>query len=119
MLNVQIFTTPKSQAGKKAERFFKERNIKPHIINLNERPLSKGEMQRFVDKFGLEALINSKSKSYERQGLAYMRLSVEMLLEKFATDAELIEQPLIRSGNQLAIGWDEAFWRDVIAKAKG
>ncbi|MEZ4607667.1 MAG: hypothetical protein R2865_12945 [Deinococcales bacterium] len=39
----------------------------------------------------------------------YMRLSVEMLLEKFATDAELIEQPLIRSGNQLAIGWDEAF----------
>jgi arsenate reductase-like glutaredoxin family protein len=34
------------------------------------------------------------------------------MLDKLISDPKLLKQPLMRTGNVLQIGWDEAFWRD-------
>ena len=46
MGNVQIFGTKKCQDTRKAERYFKERGIKYHFVDLQVRGLSKGELMK-------------------------------------------------------------------------
>lgn len=109
---VQIFGTAKSPDTLKALRFFKERGTKPQFVDLQRRAMAPGEIARFVQKFGLSALVNTGSKAYGRAGLAYLRLSDEALMQRLLDEPQLMVQPLLRLGTILTIGWDEAVWRD-------
>ncbi|MDD2619954.1 MAG: ArsC family transcriptional regulator, partial [Syntrophomonadaceae bacterium] len=42
-MNIQIFGVKKCYDTQKAERYFRERNIKYQYIDLNQKGLSKGE----------------------------------------------------------------------------
>ena len=46
--SVQIFGTRKSSDTRKAERFFDERRIQVHFVDLMERAASVGELGRFA-----------------------------------------------------------------------
>jgi len=118
-VNVQIFGTQKSQETKKALRFFKERGLKPQFVDLKGGKTAPGELKRFVQKFGLDALINKSSKAYEKSGLEYLRLTDDALLERLLDDPALLVQPLVRSGSAMTLGWDEAFWREVYEGSRG
>jgi arsenate reductase (glutaredoxin) len=111
-MNVQIFGTNKSQDTKKALRFFKERGVKPQFVDLQELYMSHGEIGRFVQKFGVKALLDTSSKSYKDGGLEHMKVPDEQLVQKLIDDPKLMIQPLVRSGNTLSVGWDEKVWRD-------
>ena len=54
-MEVQIFGTKKCSDTRKAQRFFSERRIKTHFVDLNERPAALGELRRFAQKFGVAA----------------------------------------------------------------
>ena len=44
-MSLQIFGTKKCKSTRKAEMFFKERNIDYHFVNIQEKPMSKGELE--------------------------------------------------------------------------
>src|SRR5262249_19853402 len=90
-MEVQIFGTKKSADTRKALRFFSERRVKTHFVDLNERAASPGELKRFVQKFGLDRLIDRDSKRYEELGLRSARLSDERWLEKLADEPLLLQ----------------------------
>lgn len=117
-MNVQIFGSNKSKDTQKALRFFKERQIKPHYVDLQQRAIAAGELRHFVQKYGLEALLNTSSKAYQDAGLEYLRLSEAQLSERLQDEPALMIQPLVRSGTTLSVGWDEALWRDWYRSAK-
>ena len=52
-MEVQIFGIRKSTDTRKALRFFAERRIKTHFVDLQERAASPGELRRFAQKFGV------------------------------------------------------------------
>jgi arsenate reductase-like glutaredoxin family protein len=115
MANIQIFGTKNSSATRAAERFLKERRVAFHFVDLKQRPMSPGEIKRFVDKFGWENLLDTESSAYVDAGLKYMKLSDSDLLARIERDPRLLRLPLIRSGHQLAIGADEANWRSLLS----
>ena len=51
-MEVQVFGVRKNPDTRAALRFFAERRIKVHFVDLAERPASKGELARFAQKFG-------------------------------------------------------------------
>src|SRR5260370_1375501 len=55
-MEVQVFGTRKSSDARAALRFFAERRIKTHFVDLNERAASLGELRRFAQRFGVQAL---------------------------------------------------------------
>ena len=63
-MEVQIFGVKKSAETRKALRFFAERRVKTHFVDLVERPASPGERNRFIQKFGIEALIGRSSRRF-------------------------------------------------------
>lgn len=110
-LEVQIFGVKKSADTRKALRFFSERRIRTHFVDLIEKPASLGELRRFAQKFGITALIDKDSKRYDELGLRYAQMSDERWLEKLSEEPLLLKLPLVRNGSQVMIGADESIWR--------
>ncbi len=108
MVNVQIFGVKNSQATRAAERFFKERRIPIQFVDLAQRPMAAGEVNRFIQKFGLTELIDRESKPYET--LKYMRISDAEWIAKFEQEPKLLRLPLVRSGKLLSVGQDPEAW---------
>lgn len=114
MVNVQIFGLKNSQATRAAERFFKERRIAIHLVDLKQRPMSPGEIKRFIDRFGFTALLDSEGKAYIDAGLKYLRISDAELLGRIEREPKLLRLPLVRAANRLSIGHDENSWKEMI-----
>lgn len=115
-MEVQIFGTRKSAETRKALRFFSERRIKTHFVDLNERAASLGELRRFAQKFGVSALIDRESRRFQDLGLAQARYSDDRWLEKLADEPLMLRTPLVRFQHQLTIGADEATWKGWLPK---
>lgn len=118
-VEVQIFGTQKSQDTRRALRFWSERRVKVHFVDLKERAASKGELQRFVQKFGLTALIDKTSKRYQDLGLGVSRLSDERWLTLLTEEPLLLVQPLTRWGGKLTLGVAESDWAAWVAVERG
>src|SRR5918999_1006497 len=103
-MEVQIFGIKKSADTRKALRFFAERRVKTHFVDLQERPASPGELRRFVQKFGIEALIDRGSRRFAELGLGAAHLSEERWLERLAGEPMVLRMPLVRYGSQLTVG---------------
>jgi arsenate reductase-like glutaredoxin family protein len=110
-MEVQIFGTKKSADTRKALRFFSERRIKTHFVDLNERAASPGELKRFAQKFGVHALVDRDSRTFADLGLEHARLSDERWLDRLVDEPLLLRMPLVRHGNALTIGSAEEDWK--------
>jgi arsenate reductase-like glutaredoxin family protein len=115
-MEVQIFGIRKNPDTRKALRFFAERRVKTHFVDLQERAASPGELRRFVQKFGVEALLDRGSRRYAELGLGAARLSEDRWLEKLADEPLLLRMPLVRRQQQLTVGDAEPTWREWIAR---
>jgi arsenate reductase len=114
LINVQIFGVKGSQATRAAERFFKERRIPIHFVDLQQKPMSAGEIRRFVERFGLAGLVDREGKVYEDAGLKYIRTSDSELLAKIEKEPKLLRLPLIRAGDKFSAGHDEDAWKAML-----
>lgn len=103
-MEVQIFGVRKSAETRAALRFFAERRVKVHFVDLNERNPSVGELRRFAQKFGIAALIDRESRRFAELGLRSAVLSDERWLEKLSLEPLLLRMPLVRNQQQLTIG---------------
>jgi arsenate reductase-like glutaredoxin family protein len=111
-MEVQIFGTRKSPETRKALRFFAERRIRIHFVDLQERSASLGELRRFVQKFGIAALVDRDSRRFADLGLGAANLSEERWLERLIEEPLLLRMPLVRRQQQLTIGDAEPAWRE-------
>ena len=103
---------------RKALRFFSERQISTHFVDLKERAASPGELRRFTQKFGPESLVDRESPRYRELGLHVTQLSADRWIERLAAEPLLLVTPLARSGNDLTIGENEAEWKAWAARLK-
>ncbi len=109
-MDVQIFGVKKNPDTRKAMRFFAERRVKTHFVDLAERAAALGELRRFAQKFGVPALIDESSKRFLDCGLRDARMSDERWLELLAEEPLILKMPLVRQQNRLSIGLAEAEW---------
>lgn len=114
-MEVQVFGTKKHQDTRRALRFWSERRVRVHFVDLLERAASKGELQRFVQKFGITALIDRTSRRYAELGLSASRLGDERWMEHLVEEPLLLVQPLTRAGGKLTLGLAEPEWREWVA----
>jgi arsenate reductase len=117
-MEVQIFGTNKSQATRAAQRFFAERRVRVHFVDLNERAASKGELQNWVQRFGVTPLIDKRSKRYAELGLGTARLDDRRWLEKLAEEPRILVMPLVRWQNKVTIGEATTEWKQWLDAVK-
>ena len=108
---IQIFGVKNSPATRAAERFFKERRVAFQFIDLKKKPMAPGEIRRFVERFGLNQLLDSEGVAYVDAGLKYLKTSEAELLARIEQEPKLLKLPLVRSAQRLSVGDDEAAWK--------
>lgn len=111
-MNIQIYGTAKCFDTKKAQRYFKERNIKFQFVDLAKYGMSKGEYQSIKKALGmkLEDLVNEKSKKYESSFIKYLA-SEEAKEEKLLENQELFKTPIVRNGKKATLGYCPDQWK--------
>jgi len=117
-MEVQVFGIRKSADTRAALRFFAERRVKVHFVDLKEKTASVGELRRFAQKFGMAALVDRESKRFAELGLRSAILSDERWLEKLSLEPLLLRMPLVRNQQHLTIGAAQETWNDWYAASK-
>ena len=117
-MEVQVFGIKKSAGTRAALRFFAERRIKVHFVDLNERAAAVGELRRFAQQFGVTALVDRESRRFGEFGLRSAILSDERWLEKLSLEPLLLRMPLVRHQQQLTIGAAPETWDEWYAASK-
>ena len=110
-MDVQIFGTKKNSDTRKALRFFAERRVKTHFVDLAERAASPGELARFAQRFGVSALVDRDGKHFAALGLAHATYSDQRWLDRLAEQPLLLRQPLVRFQHKLTVGLAESDWK--------
>ncbi|MCH5201334.1 MAG: arsenate reductase family protein [Oscillospiraceae bacterium] len=107
-MNLQIFGTKKCFDTKKAQRFFKERGIKFQFIDLNEKPMSKGEFNSVCAAAGgMEKLLKTDSDEYAQ--VKY--LLPEAMTERILETPSLFRTPIVRDGKRATVGNCPEVWK--------
>lgn len=108
-MNIQIFGTKKCFDTKKADRFFKERKIQFQFIDLNEKSMSKGELNSVLRSVSINDLINSKCKDYIKLNFNNIR-STEIKAELLIKNQKVMNTPIVRNGNEATVGYNLEVW---------
>lgn len=119
-ITVQIFGTKKCSETRKAERFFKERGAKMHVIDLAEKPMALGELRNVAARVGgIEALIDREGKRYVDKGLKYAAPTGPRIEQMLVQDALLLRTPIVRWGKEATVGSAVDTWTTWIQASKG
>ena len=110
-MNVQVFGFRDCQDTRKAQRFFAERRIAVHFVDLDERPAAKGELRRFAERFGPAALIDKDGARFKTLGLRVAGDSPQRLLDRALTEPRLVRTPLVRNGGKVTVGHAPDDWQ--------
>lgn len=112
-MNIQIIGTKKCKTTQKAERFFKERNIKFHSKDLNQKGLSEGELNNIISRIKPDELIDENSKEYKKRNMAYLDYDpAQEILEH----PLILKTPIVRCGSKATVGFEPDTWKDWIAE---
>lgn len=110
-MKIQIFGTKKCNETKKAERFFKEREIKYQFVDMKKKGMSKGEFNSVAQaNGGLDHMINWEGK--DQNLLALIKyIANEDKLEKVLENPQVIKTPVVRNGKQSTLGYQPDVWK--------
>ncbi len=116
MPNIQVFGLEDSQATRAAVRFFRERRIVVHYVDLRKKPIAAGELRRFVERLGAVALLDVESQAYRDAGLAYLTTDTAGIVARILADRRLLRLPLVRFGDEVTAGKAEETWKAWLAR---
>ncbi len=110
-MTVQVFGFRDCQDTRKVQRFFAERRIAIHFVDLDERPASKGELRRFAERVGPAALVDREGARFKALGLRVAGDSPQRLLDRALTEPRLLRTPLVRNGGKVTVGHAPTDWQ--------
>ena len=107
-MNIQIFGKNKCFDTKKAQRYFKERNIKFQFINLDEKEMSKKEFESVIRQVGIDSMVDPKAKDKE---LLTMLNYLSNKEEKVYLNQHILKTPIVRNGKLATVGYEPNVWK--------
>ncbi len=115
-MTIQIIGTKGCSVTRKAVRFFKERAAECAFVDLEERALTKGELENISRSVALSDLVDRTGKRYARRGFTHMEFDA---LEELLADPLLLRTPIVRFGREAVVGEAPDSWQRFASAAKG
>lgn len=85
------------------------------MVDVAVRAPAPTELRRFAQRLGARALLDPESKAYRDQGLGYLSMGDDEVLERLLADPRLLRLPLVRAGDRFSVGAAEATWKAWLA----
>ena len=111
-MNIQLYGTKKCSETRKAERWFKERRVTLHVVDLGQKAMSPGELRNVAARVGgFEALIDRQGKRYLDKGLKYAAPTGPRIEEALVDDPLLLRTPIVRCDGRATVGYQPDVWQ--------
>ena len=110
-----MFGLKKSAETRKALRFFSERRIRAHFVDLAEKAMALGELDKFIQKFGVEGVLDRNSKRFEQLGFKHSTVSEGRWVDRLIEEPAIMRLPLVRKLGQpqkFSVGDAEKSWKE-------
>jgi len=109
---IQIFGNKKDFDTKKAERYFKERNIPFQYIDMKEKGMSRGEFDSVCRAVGgVQYLVDENCK--DKDLLALVKYITEsQKADKVFENQKIIKTPVVRNGKAATVGYVPDEWKE-------
>jgi arsenate reductase (glutaredoxin) len=109
--SIQIFGHKKCPDTRKAERWFKERGMSVHSVDLTQKGLSPGELRSVAARVGgVEALLDREGRRYVDKGLKYSAPTGPRIEALLLDDPLLLKTPIVRRGTDATVGFRPEVW---------
>ena len=118
MPNIQVFGMEDSNATRGALRFFRERRIVVHYVDLRKKPIAAAELRRFVDRLGAQVVMDTDGRAYRDAGLAYLSTDAAAITQRLLADVRLLRLPLVRYGEDVTAGKADETWKAWLARPR-
>ena len=118
MPNIQVFGMEDSNATRGALRFFRERRIVVHFVDLRKKPIASAELRRFIDRLGAQAVMDTDGRAYRDAGLAYLSTDAATITQRLLADVRLLRLPLVRYGDEVTAGKADETWKGWLARPR-
>ncbi len=115
---VQVFGLDDDRATRAAIRFFRERRIPIHFVDLRRKSIAPGELRRFTDRLGPTALLDTGGRAYREAGLGYLRMDDAEIVRRLLADPRLLRLPLVRRVNDVSAGPADPVWRGWLGQGR-
>ena len=117
MPNIQIYYVKKNFDVQKAERFFKERRIAFQSVDMRRHAPGKRELQLFARAAGgMSRLLDRSSPKVLSHPAAYM-CDEDAIADELLEDPSLLITPIVRNGQKVTIGAQEAVWSEWLSSS--
>ena len=117
-MNIQIYVTKKNPDVLKAERFFKERRVTVQFVDLKKHKMGARELQLFARAAGGAAkLVDRDNVNAMSHPVAHID-NEEIILGYLLEQPEFMRTPIVRAGQKVVIGEDQAAWQKLIDAQK-
>lgn len=114
MAALQLIGRKKDRETQRADRWLKERRIPFSFVDLDQKPLSPGELDSIARAAGgFEALMATDSAAYKAGGWAHRHFDPR---EELLAHPGLVQVPILRLAPQAVVGFDEAAWASLAVK---
>jgi arsenate reductase-like glutaredoxin family protein len=110
MPDIQVFGRDDSAETRAALRFFRERRVVVHYVDIRKRGIAPTELRRFTERLGARALLDPTARAYRDGGLAYLSLDDAGIVARLQADPRLLRLPLARHANEVTVGLDLPAW---------
>ena len=109
---LQLFGRKKDRDTQKGQRWLKERRIAFSFVDLDEKPLSPGELDSIARAAGgHQAVLDRESAAYRTGGWAHRTFDPR---EELLEHPDLVKIPILRASPQAVVGFDEARWKELV-----
>ncbi len=111
-MNIQIYWLKKTFDVQKAERWFKERRLPYHLVDLKKARMGPRELQNIAARAGgARALIDTEASGYAQSPLPRLRHD-QSILDALLADQRLIRMPIVRDGPKATVGYAPEIWEE-------
>lgn len=104
---IQLYWHKRNFDTQKAERFFKERRIPYQSVDLTKHRLGQREVETFIRGSSVRAVLDLDDMKVKSHPAAYTN-QTEHIVDYILENPRLLRSPIIRSGNIIIVGFDEA-----------
>lgn len=110
-MSIQLYFHKRNFDTQKAERFFKERRVPYQAMDLKKHRLGQKEVETFIRGSSARDILDLEDIKVKSHPVAYTN-NTQTIIDYVLENPRLLRSPIIRKGNRILIGYDEAALED-------
>jgi arsenate reductase (glutaredoxin) len=113
---IKFLQKPTCTTCRKAKEFLDQLGAEFELRSLDEQPLSESELEELIGTRDYKQFLNPRNELYRVKNMKEQPPTRAQAIKLMAKTPNLIRRPVVVSGEEVVLGFDEQALRDLMAE---